>query len=171
MATLSRQEVKLYTEFFHQVDETDGDGSGCLSLENCEKLLDKCGHRLPKDVIQAFVSSDEDGSWKLTLEEFLAAISGAVPPDSAHSKAAELRRLFRAYDKNKDGYVSFYELKNAMRGSVTEEELREFIRDWDKDGDWRLSFEEFINMYVAPMPSDNNDDVTAASAESQPAET
>ncbi|XP_046543238.1 troponin C, isotype gamma-like [Haliotis rubra] len=167
MATLSRQEVKLYTEFFQQVDETDGDGNGRLSLENCEKLLDKCGHRIPRDVIQTFVNPGGDGSWTLTLEEFLAAMSEVVPPDSPHSKAAELRRLFRAYDLNKDGYVSFYELKNTMRGSVTEDELRDFIKDWDKDGDWKLSFEEFINMYVAPMPSDNNDDVTA-SAESKP---
>lgn len=52
--------------------------------------------------------------------------------------------LFRALDKNKDGYITMLELKAAMKQHHSEKEIEEILRGCDTDKNGAINYSEFI---------------------------
>ncbi|XP_067649733.1 calmodulin-like protein 3 [Haliotis asinina] len=153
MAQLSHEEKMAYTEMFLKVDAESGDGDGALTIDEFEKLLIFCGHRVSRaDIARVFLQLDTDVNWKITLDEFLAVLPRLSPPDSADFAAARIRRIFDVYDVNKDGFVTQEEFQVIMSKAgqpLSKIQIRDLIARCDKDGDGKLNFEEFLAIYVA----------------------
>ncbi|XP_046369668.2 calmodulin-4-like [Haliotis rufescens] len=166
MSHLSQQEKLLYTDFFLRLDAEQGDGDGALNIAEFEKLLLTLGFRLSKEQVAAeFIKTDKDQNWKITLDEFLVTLPNVVPPGSPQAIAATIRRRFDENDLNKDGYITFDELKQVLADAnqgKDEEELKSFVRDfiknWDADGDGKINFEEFLEMFIETELGDEDDD-------------
>merc|ERR1711998_346937 len=59
----------------------------------------------------------------------------------------DLGRLFREFDRNRDGDISEREFLRAMdklRLDVTDSEARRLMRRFDRNNDGRISYREFI---------------------------
>lgn len=48
MAQLAHEDKMAYTEIFLKVDAESGNGDGALTMDEFEKLMIFCGHRVPK---------------------------------------------------------------------------------------------------------------------------
>ncbi|XP_046550893.1 calmodulin-4-like [Haliotis rubra] len=165
MAHLSQAEKTLYADFFLRMEAELGNGDAALSIAEFEKLLQSLGFRFTKEQVAAeFIKTDTDENWKITLEEFLATMPNVAPPGSPQAMAANIRRRFDENDLNKDGFITFDELKQVLADAnhdKTEEELKTFVKDfiknWDADGDGKIDFEEFLEMYVETELCDDSD--------------
>nr|ABY87354.1 calmodulin 2 [Haliotis diversicolor] len=166
MAHLSQAEKTLYADYFLRMEAQLGNGDAALSIAEFENLLQAMGFRFTKEQVAAeFIKTDTDQNWKITLEEFLAIMPNVAPPGSPQSIAADIRRKFNENDLNKDGFITFDELKKVLAEAnqdKTEEELRTFIKDfiknWDADGDGKINFEEFLEMYIETELCSGDDD-------------
>lgn len=97
----------------------------------------------------AFVRVDKDGSGTIDVGELenLLNLAGLYPT------AAELDVLYKRFDKDADGSISFEEFIEAMvedweEQEIEEEfaEIRELFSQLDKDGSGRLSVDELKNL-------------------------
>jgi len=61
-----------------------------------------------------------------------------------------LKRTFEQFDKNKDGTISYEELKQVLQGNGTNldcvKEIHEIIKLADKNGDGFIDYNELISM-------------------------
>ncbi len=68
--------------------------------------------------------------------------------DSSH----HLRQSFDVMDIDRNGYISFEELYNALRDGQPSEFHRETVKlllnKYDSDRDYKISFEEFNNLFI-----------------------
>ena len=68
---------------------------------------------------------------------------------AGHDGVAELRDVFRMFDKDNSGSIEVGEIRSiicSMGKSPPEEELRRMIREVDKDGSGSIEFAEFVQM-------------------------
>lgn len=92
------------------------------------------------DTLDAY---DTDASGDLSLDEFMALVTGQPAPVDP-----ELVRAFRAMDLDGDGAITASELKVLFdaAGVNAAEEVRAFVAEGDRDGDGRVTFDEFLRM-------------------------
>ena len=60
-------------------------------------------------------------------------------------------QAFRVFDRDNDGYISAYELKQVLTvlgEQVTDEQAQAMIRDADSDGDGFVNYPEFVNALI-----------------------
>lgn len=131
---LSHQEESQARNLFRELDEN---GDGVLSLGELEKGLSRLG----LDVEELFVQLDVNHSGYVNYTEFLTA---AVNWKRALSED-HLREAFKIYDFDRDGQISFEELKTIFHSvSGNDEYCRGLIQEADTDGDGTISIDEFI---------------------------
>lgn len=66
----------------------------------------------------------------------------------AYDREQALKRQFKAYDRNRDGKLSFDEMIGLLRAgdpSYSEKQLRAIFAQVDKDGDQMVNFDEFVD--------------------------
>ncbi|XP_067649577.1 calmodulin-4-like [Haliotis asinina] len=149
---LPEEEKKVYIDLFLKVDTEYGNGDGALTIDEFEKLLIICGHRLPrKDIALAFVHMDTDGNWKITLDEFLAVIPALAPPNSSEYIAAKIRRAFNVYNVKTAGGVTYKEFPAVMASAghpLSEIQLQELQANSQNVGEEKLDLEKALMVYV-----------------------
>ncbi|KAK8611376.1 hypothetical protein V6N13_131428 [Hibiscus sabdariffa] len=128
------QQIAEFEEAFCLLDK-DGDGESCISME---------------ELAVAIKSLDHDP----TAEELRNMIN-EVDTDGLNGQEAEgeeeLKEAFRVFDRDQDGYISPYELRQGMINigeTLTDEELDQMIREVDLDGEGRVNYEEFLRMML-----------------------
>jgi len=61
-----------------------------------------------------------------------------------------LREMFKAFDKDRNGYIDKKELRSTMNNdlgiSLTEQETEDMIKEADKNNDGKLDWEEFVEI-------------------------
>ncbi|CAH1788768.1 unnamed protein product [Owenia fusiformis] len=150
MAGLSEQEIVGYREVF---DMFDKDGSGFISSGELKAALEQMGHRPSDDDVQAMlIEVDADGSGTIDWGEFLRMFQ--KKPRKQH-KEANLRKAFKAMDKDKSGDICIAEVRQFLRDNgigediVPDDKLDGMIAEVDSSGDGKISFEEFLTMMNA----------------------
>jgi calcium-binding protein CML len=107
-------------------------------IENCTEEDQK----LIRDVC------DVDGDGKIDFMEFLEMM--AQFQYNKRRTACGMNNLFKAFDVDKDGFLSKDELKRAWmmfmnaKEEVAEKNVTQLMAKHDKDGDGKINFDEFV---------------------------
>ena len=137
-------------KLFNTIDK-NGDGQItkeelCLGLENFMKLS---GETLPEKVDIIFNNIDTDHNGYIEYEEFIRA---AVDKEYFLSENF-LRFAFDYFDRDKNGEISFNEVKqlfsqsdNNKHNAEAQKQLLKNFEEMDINGDGILSFDEFVKM-------------------------
>lgn len=98
-------------------------------VEYIEKTKAKNGYfvRVGKDVV--YPSSEQAGERKVG------------------TNIAVLRKMFDNFDKNKDGFLNFRELKEGLKKHFTKQAVTEIFSDYDLDGNKLIDFSEFLDVF------------------------
>lgn len=180
---ISLEELLQYKHFFEKLgynDMTtvfqaiDKDGSGHVSLK---ELLEICFHYATKYQIEEMLKLAKVGNVRTYLHGDSAGGSGGGSGGDSTAAALssenrrELLEIFRVFDKDGDGGVSFQELMEALRvddddviarvmaeqaaarkskahdatpSGITREDVERLYREFDSDENASLDFDEFI---------------------------
>ncbi|CDW76675.1 calcium-dependent protein [Stylonychia lemnae] len=74
-----------------------------------------------------------------------------IAHQSEADEISENKKIFFNIDKNNDGYITLKELKQAMKGRLSEDELQSILRAVDTDKNGAINYTEFI---AATLKSD-----------------
>ena len=95
--------------------------------------------------------ADDDNNGTLDFAEFLVMMEHKM---NEVDHEAEMRSVFKVYDRDGNGTISADELKYMMTQlgePLTDAEVDEFIRVADVDNDGQIDYEEFVKcMSIAP---------------------
>ena len=141
-------------ELFNEVDQ---DGSGYLDRDELALLAGRAGRHLSqRQLDDAMTSMDGDGSGQVDLAEFTAWIEHGrvLPPQGSavfqrvseqlERKVANVRKLFRKFDENKDGTVSTHEFRTGLKNSgidLTEMEFQQLMETIDEDNSGEIDYQ------------------------------
>ncbi|CAI9271480.1 unnamed protein product [Lactuca saligna] len=134
-------------------NDMDKDKNGALTFEELKDGLSSIGdHPVDDPDIQMFMeAADLDQKGVLNCEEFLTIVVHL----KKISNEEQLRQAFRHFDKNRNGYIEFDELKECLfdghMNPHNEKMVHEIIIDADLDKDGRISYPEFAAMMTTGM--------------------
>lgn len=146
MAQLQSEQLKQLKDIFSRFD-MDSDGS--LTHLELAALLRSIGLKPKGDEIHMLLSSmDANGNGSIEFDELV----NAILPDMSEEvliNQEQLMEVFRAFDRDGNGYITAAELAGQMAKMghpLTYRELTEMMRDADTNGDGVLSFNEFTSI-------------------------
>jgi len=139
-------------ESFKKFD-TNNDGE--ISRQEVVQGAASAGLKLSADEIDAlFILGDKDGNGEISFSEFAEIMIPTAPERIAKLKKcfrnrSEIESAFRRFDANKDGAISFEEMKNGLNTSgllFTDQEVEICFAVADTDGDNEVSLSEFVSL-------------------------
>ena len=150
-ALSSRQITQLKTEFL----ALDENGDGTISTSELRKCLMEVKQKLKKtdkDIDRILDDFDQDGSGTIEIYEFLTAMANKLDRDvaiKALTNRSSIRKQFRKYDKNKNGYIDAKEFKLCLetktKTKLSQEEIEKIMKETDRNGDGKINYDEFIS--------------------------
>ncbi|KAJ7541824.1 hypothetical protein O6H91_10G078500 [Diphasiastrum complanatum] len=146
-------EMQEYCKVFETFDEN---GDGKLSADEVRESMAKLGINITeKELASMMMAIDKNGNGFVDLEEFLSlyktrseeGILGCIEEEDEEN----LKRAFKVFDKNQDGYITAQELQSVLSSlGVSQDtnliDCRHMIRGVDLNGDGQIDFEEFKQM-------------------------
>lgn len=143
--TVPKEKLDEYKEAF---DMFDKDGSGSISVDEIFSIMKNFGNPLTKAEIKKMISElDTDGTGDLDFEEFISFMQmteEVIDDDEA------ILRAFKAFDKDKNGYLSNTEFRyilTQLGDKFTDAEVDQIFKESDLDNDGRLNYQEFIEFW------------------------
>ena len=128
-------------------DLFDTDGSGTIDTKELQVALRALGFDSKKEKVRKMIADiDLDGSGTIDFEEFVEMMTGKM---GDRDSPDEIRRVFKLFDDDETGRISFRNLKRVARElgeNMTDEELQEMINKADLDGDGEVNEEEFMRI-------------------------
>ena len=150
-------------------DLFDTDGSGTIDTKELQVALRALGFDSKKEKVRKMIADiDLDGSGApyphphptpttcvaslglatgtIDFEEFVEMMTGKM---GDRDSPEEIRRVFKLFDDDETGKISFRNLKRVARElgeNMTDEELQEMINKADLDGDGEVNEEEFMRI-------------------------
>ncbi|GFP96020.1 calcium-dependent protein kinase 20 [Phtheirospermum japonicum] len=139
--SLSEEEIAGLKEMFKMIDV---DNSGCITLEELKKGLERAGANIKdSEIVGLMQAADVDNSGTIDYGEFVAAmlhLNKAQRED--HMYAA-----FSYFDKDGSGYITKDELQRGCEQfGLDDVHLDEIIQEVDQDNDGRIDYNEFVAM-------------------------
>ena len=133
-------------------DELDENGDGFISRDELSKGLKAVGFELSETEIDAFLKLvDTNGDQVISREEFKDVLAKRFDHDLAptveHASLEDLATLFKAYDKNGDGYISADDVHHVLTllGSHTSRSVVQ--NEWEQltgDANGLVTFAQFV---------------------------
>ncbi|KAL1803022.1 hypothetical protein ACET3Z_031669 [Daucus carota] len=148
-ASLPDEEIHGIKEMFNMWDI---DKNGNLTPEELKLGLINYGSKVSDPDVQLFMeAADLDGNGTLSCEEFVTIALHL----KRISSDEQLKQAFNSFDKNKNGYIEFEELREALfeehEEPNNEQAVHDIILDTDLDKDGRISYKEFVAMMKVGM--------------------
>ena len=150
----------------------DFDRSGHLSNSELRSALRDMGVDVASpEAVATIAKYDKDRNGSLTVEEFAQVCKRLRPQPPPPREVASVRkveddirdtqeRIFKKYDRNRDGTLDKRELRNALSElnlDVSSDEATAALRKFDADGSGSLGMSEFMRLasMLAPIASDD----------------
>jgi len=128
-------------------DLFDTDGSGTIDTKELQVALRALGFDSKKEKVRKMIADiDLDGSGTIDFDEFVEMMTGKM---GDRDSPDEIRRVFKLFDDDETGKISFRNLKRVARElgeNMTDEELQEMINKADLDGDGEVNEDEFMRI-------------------------
>ncbi|KAL6271234.1 hypothetical protein ACE6H2_028145 [Prunus campanulata] len=111
----------------------------CL-IDKDSDVIQSLDERPTKEEIQDTISEvGAEGNGTIDCEEFLNIMARKMKENVAE----ELKEAFKVFDRDQDGYISAYELRQVTINfgeRLSDEEAEQMIREADVDGDGLVSY-------------------------------
>ena len=124
----------------------DQDGDGRINREEIVTLLE--GQK-EENVEFMMTLMDVDGNGTIEFHEFLEIMAFLSCSHGLNKDAA--KQMFRALDKDNDGFLSDYEIKHfydmicdKAEEMPSAEDIEKMVKSLDSNGDGKIDLEEFI---------------------------
>ncbi|XP_069110915.1 squidulin-like [Argopecten irradians] len=142
-----KQKAEVKSKF----DIVDEDGTKSLNLKELKLLLSLLNNAKTDKEMEMFMNKADSGKdGTLTYEEFVQAYADEPGPVALKD---ELRKAFKTFDQNGDGYLDSNEFRVIMmkKGSerLSETEFTDLMNLMDTDKDGKISVDEYIN-FICP---------------------
>merc|ERR1739838_188432 len=156
---------KTVTSVKEAFKKFDADGDGQISRQEVMQGASAAGLRLSAEEVDTlFILGDKDNNGQIDFSEFAEIMIPSAPEMIAKLKKcfrnrSEIESAFRRFDTNKDGAISFNELREGLGGcgiSFTEQEVETCFAVADRDGDGEVSLSEFVHLLSSSSGSSSN---------------
>lgn len=143
----------------------DADGDGQISRQEVMQGASASGLKLSAEEVDTlFILGDKDNNGQIDFSEFAEIMIPSAPERIAKLKKcfrnrSEIESAFRRFDTNKDGAISFNELKSGLSSCgilFTEQEVETCFAVADRDGDGEVSLSEFVQLLSSSSGSSSN---------------
>ncbi|RWV94853.1 hypothetical protein GW17_00042568 [Ensete ventricosum] len=143
--------VKLDDEQLGELREIfrsfDRNKDGSLTQLELGSLLRAIGLKPSNDQLESLIHrADTNSNGLVEFSEFVALVSPELIAAKSPYTEEQLRRLFKMFDRDGNGYITAAELAHSMAKlghALTASELTGMIKEADTDGDGCINFQEF----------------------------
>jgi len=143
---LTPQQVSELRQIFSIFDK---DHSGTISIKELMEVSDSMGFELESKEAKSMLNAvDRDRSGTVGFEEFMELMAPFFEDTMTHDI---LEAIFKNWDRDEDGVLSFEDLYDAASRirNVNEEEIRAMLALGDIDQQESLCYHEFIEALVS----------------------
>ena len=166
---IPRRRQALDDELLAEVKEAftifDTEHSGSIDARELKAAMRALGFDVKKQEIKKIMQDlDKSVNEKINYNEFLSIMT---PRMSEKDTRDEILKIFRLFDEDSTGKISFRNLKKValeLGEGLSDDELHEMIEEADRDGDGLINFDEFYrvmkkrgNNPLDDMDSDEDD--------------
>ena len=148
------EHIKMLFETF------DNDGDGKITCLEIASALRKHHKDRSEDEIEYMVRIlDLDCDATVDFSEFLKMAS-LFEANNIQTSDIQVRQLFRAFDKDRNGVLSSEEIKQLWNlapsndkttRKLSENEMNEMIKAMDMNGDGHIDYEEFVTLMTSSV--------------------
>uniref|UniRef100_A0A0D9XTM5 EF-hand domain-containing protein n=1 Tax=Leersia perrieri TaxID=77586 RepID=A0A0D9XTM5_9ORYZ len=146
---LSEQQISDFRDAFSLFDKNN---DGCISREELATVLTSLGMAPSQEDLQdMIVAVDEDGNGTIEFDEFLSIMKKKLH-ENGNDDEEELRKAFRIFDKDDNGFISPNELRMVMASlgdELTEHEIDDMMKAADTNNDGQVDYEEFKRVMMS----------------------
>ncbi|KAJ6551371.1 calmodulin-like protein 12-like protein [Mycena capillaripes] len=141
---LSEEQISEFKEAFSLFD-TDGDGT--ITAMELGTIMRSLGQNPTEAELRDMINEiDSDANCVIDFPEFLTMMARKMRDTDSEE---EIKKAFKVFDKDGNGYISAAELRQVMRNlgeKLSDNEVDEMIREADVDGDGQINYEEFAKI-------------------------
>jgi Ca2+-binding EF-hand superfamily protein len=148
---ISKKRQALDDELLAEIKEAfsifDTEHAGGIDARELKAAMRALGFEVKKQEIKKiFQDLDKAGNEKINYNEFLSIMT---PRMSEKDTRDEILKIFRLFDEDQTGKISFRNLKKIaleLGEGLSDDELREMIEEADRDADGLINFDEFYRV-------------------------
>ena len=142
--------VETINQFRYFFDLFDKDSSGSITTKELGTIMRNLGQNPSEEELKQMIREvDLNGDGTIDFKEFLCLMLKKMDDSDIDD---ELETAFKAFDLDKDGYITPHELRNGMLNLGEEyspEEAEEMIKEGDLDNDGRIDYDEFMKIILS----------------------
>ena len=149
--SVARRRQALDEELLAEIKEAfsvfDTEHSGSIDARELKAAMRALGFEVKKQEIRKIMQDlDKSVSEKINYSEFLSIMT---PRMGEKDTREEILKIFRLFDEDQTGKISFRGLKKValeLVEGLTDDELHEMVEEADRDGDGLINFDEFYRV-------------------------
>ena len=149
--SVARKRQALDEELLLEIKEAfsifDTEHTGSIDARELKAAMRALGFEVKKQEIKKIMQElDKNIGEKVNYNEFLSIMT---PKMSEKDTRDEILKIFRLFDDDQTGKISFRNLKKIaleLGEGLSDDELHEMIEEADRDGDGLINFDEFYRV-------------------------
>ncbi|XP_037952322.1 neo-calmodulin-like [Teleopsis dalmanni] len=146
---LTADQLEIFREAFAIFDK---DGDGTITTKELGTVMRNIGQNPSEAELQDMINeADADGNGTIEFDEFLDMM---VQKMKANDGEHEIRRTYRVFDKDDNGFIAPAELRHVMINlgkKLDDDEVEEMMHEADANGDGFIDYEEFVTLMTKTL--------------------